>query len=72
MIKEYDIDSLNPRKNPYSKELKKMITIRISPDVLEYFKTEAEELGIPYQTLINMYLADCMREKRKITWKASK
>ena len=71
MLKEYDIDKLNPRKNPYAKELKKQVTIKIAPSVINYFKDEATETGIPYQTLINLYLVDCVKEKKKLsmTWK---
>ncbi len=71
MLEEYDIDKLNPRPNPYAKELKKQVTIKIAPSVIEYFKAEAKEKGIPYQTLINLYLTDCMKEKRKLemVWK---
>ena len=67
MLEEYDIDNLNPRPNPYARELKKQITIKISPNIIDYFKDESKETGIPYQTLINLYLADCVKEKRKIT-----
>ncbi|MBQ5934007.1 MAG: BrnA antitoxin family protein [Lachnospiraceae bacterium] len=66
MLKEYDIDNLKPRKNPYSKELKKQVTIKLSPNVIDYFKKQAGEVGIPYQTLINLYLTDCVKEKRKL------
>ena len=71
MLEEYDIDKLNPRPNPYAKELKKQITIKISPSVIDYFKGESMETGIPYQTLINLYLPDCVKSKRKleIAWK---
>ena len=71
MLEEYDIDKLNPRSNPYAKELKKQITIKISPSVIDYFKGESMETGIPYQTLINLYLVDCVKSKRKleIAWK---
>jgi predicted DNA binding CopG/RHH family protein len=71
MLEEYDIDKLNPRPNPYAKELKKQVTIKISPSVIDYFKAQANKLGIPYQTLINMYLSDCVKNKRelKMTWK---
>jgi len=71
MLEEYDIDKLNPRPNPYAKELKKQVTIKISPSVIEYFKGEAVETGIPYQTLINLYLMDCVRKKKKLemAWK---
>jgi predicted DNA binding CopG/RHH family protein len=68
----YDIKNLNPRKNPYSKELKQQITIKLSQVVIEYFKSESEETGIPYQTLINLYLSDCVKEKRKIDIKWNK
>lgn len=66
-----NIDNLNPRPNPYAKELKKQITIKIAPTVIEYFKNESSETGIPYQTLINLYLVDCVNEKKKLNlrWK---
>lgn len=72
MRENYDIKNLNPRKNPYSKELKQQITIKLSQVVIEYFKSESEETGIPYQTLINLYLSDCVKEKRKIDIKWNK
>ena len=64
MKKEYDFK--NAKKNPYAKQLKKQITININEDVLEYFKSMALETGIPYQTLINLYLLDCKNNNRKI------
>ena len=71
MLEEYDIDKLNPRKNPYAKELKKQITIKIAPSTITYFKAQSEEIGIPYQTLINLYLSDCVKNNRKLemSWK---
>ncbi len=71
MLEEYDIDRLNPRTNPYAKELKKQVTIKISPNVIEYFKEQANKVGMPYQTLINLYLLDCVNNKRELqmTWK---
>ena len=51
-------------KNPYAKQLKKQITINISNEVLLYFKKLAEETGIPYQNLINLYLVDCVKNKK--------
>ena len=65
MKKEYDFSKLKGRKNPYAKRLKKQITIRIGVDVLEYFKELAEETGIPYQNLINLYLRDCVVSKKR-------
>lgn len=71
MLKEYNIDKLNPRPNPYAKELKKQITIKIAGSTIDYFKEEALETGIPYQTLINLYLDDCVKNNRKLElqWK---
>ena len=69
MRKEYDFTNAKP--NPYVKKLRKQISIRIDLDTIEYFKKQAEETGITYQNLINMYLADCAtRSKRiNIAWK---
>lgn len=60
-------------KNPYVKKLKKQITINIDSDTIEYFKTQSESSGIPYQTLINLYLSDCASQKKQIqtSWKSS-
>ena len=66
MKDEYDIKSLNPRKNPYSKKIKQQITINLNTDTVDYFKAMASESGIPYQTLINLYLDECVREKKVI------
>ena len=65
MRKEYDFAKMKGRRNPYAKELKKQITIRVGVDVLEYFKDLAEETGIPYQNLINLYLRDCVVSKKR-------
>ena len=62
--KEFDFK--NAVKNPYAKELKQQITIKIAPSTIEYFKQESAETGIPYQTLINLYLDECVREKKKL------
>ena len=72
MRKEYDFNKMKGRKNPYAKQLKKQISIRIGVDVLEYFKVLAKETGIPYQNLINLYLRDCVISNRKpsIKWSA--
>jgi len=53
-------------KNPYTKRLKKQITIRIEEDTITYFKQMAEEKGVPYQSLINLYLRDCATKHREI------
>lgn len=66
MKSEYDLGKLKSRKNPYAKQLKKTVTIRLGEDVIAYFKTMAEEAGMPYQSLINLYLRDCMAQHRKV------
>ena len=66
MREEYDIKNLNPRKNPYAKFLKKQVTINLDEDTIAYFKAQSESVGIPYQTLINLYLRDCVVKKRQI------
>lgn len=66
MKDEYNIRELNPRKNPYASRLKKQITINIDGSTIDYFKSMAAADGIPYQTLINLYLRDCADNRRKI------
>ena len=70
MKKEYDFSKMKSRKNPYSSKLKRQVTIRMGDDVITYFKGMAEETGIPYQTLINLYLRDCVAHERKpdLSW----
>jgi uncharacterized protein (DUF4415 family) len=72
MHKEYNFS--NARKNPYASMLKKPISIRLDEDLVSYFKTISEEVGIPYQSLINLYLRDCPDKHKKLnlSWKASK
>lgn len=67
MRDEYDIRALHPRENPYAKKLKKQITINIDADTVDYFKGLSAESGIPYQTLMNLYLSDCAEKHRKPT-----
>ena len=67
MRKEYDFSGA--RKNPYAKRLKKQVTIRLDAQTIDYFKAMALEMDIPYQTLINMYLRDCMQTARKPSFK---
>ena len=69
MRKEYDFSKA--RKNPYASMLKKSITIRLDEDSVSYFKSVSEEVGIPYQSLINLYLRDCAATHKKLnlSWK---
>lgn len=68
MKDEYDFS--NATKNPYVGRLKQQITINIDSDTIVYFKEMSERQGIPYQTLINLYLRDCANSQRQlqITW----
>ena len=66
MEDEYDLSVFESRPNPYVKNLKTQITLRIREDVIDYFKKMSEESEIPYQTLINLYLQDCMKENKKL------
>ena len=60
MKEEYDFS------NPYVKKLKKQITINLDVDTIDYFKRQAEATGVPYQTLINLYLSDCAARKKEL------
>jgi len=72
MRKEYDFSK--SKKNPYTKGLKKQITIRIDEQTIGYFKNLSEENGIPYQSLINLYLRDCAEKHKRmrIGWGSKK
>lgn len=69
MRDEYDFSK--SRKNPYASQLKKQITLRLDEESINYFKSISEEVGIPYQSLINLYLRDCAASHRKLNldWK---
>jgi predicted DNA binding CopG/RHH family protein len=71
MRKSYDFSGA--RRNPYAKRLKKQVTIRLDVPTLDYFKELSEELGIPYQTLINHYLQECAAAGKRpsMTWRSA-
>ncbi len=66
MKKEYDFSKA--KKNPYAKLFKRPVTIRLDEEVIKYFKTLADETGVPYQNLINLYLKECAHAQRKLKW----
>ena len=66
MKTEYDLSRIKSRKNPYASKLKRPVTMRLSEDVIGYFKGMAKETGVPYQSLINLYLRDCAARHRKV------
>jgi len=69
MKKEYDFSK--GTKNPYASRLKRQVTIRLDSGTIGYFKSLAAETGIPYQTLINLYLRECAATKKRLsmTWR---
>lgn len=67
MRDEYDFANLKPRRNPYIDRLKKQATISVDNATIDYFKSEAEAIGIPFHTLISMCLADCAKNGRKLS-----
>ena len=69
MRAHYDFSKMKGAKNPYIKQLKQPITIRLDKMTVAYFKNLATELGMPYQNLINLYLRDCAAEHRKLALK---
>ena len=72
MKKEYDFSK--GKRNPYAKQLKQSVTMRVDRTTLAYFKALAAELDVPYQTLINLYLRDCALTSRRpaMTWRPSR
>jgi uncharacterized protein (DUF4415 family) len=69
MRERYDFSKMKGRKNPYIKYLKQPVTMRLDRDTVAYFKSLAKKTGIPYQSLINLYLRDCAVHRRKLKMK---
>ena len=66
MRDKYDLAKMKGKRNPYAKQLKQPVTMRLDQDTVLYFKAMADETGVPYQTLINLYLRDCAINERKL------
>ena len=69
MRNEYDFRKMKGERNPYVKQLKQPITIRLDKATVAYFKALAGELGMPYQNLINLYLRDCALHHKRLELK---
>ena len=71
MRKHYDFSKA--KRNPYARRLKQQVTIRLEHDTIRYFKRLSAEIGIPYQTLINLYLRECASSGKRlaIAWRPS-
>ena len=68
MRSEYDFSKMKGRKNPFAQRLKRQVTIRLGQDIIDYFKSLAQESDIPYQMLINLYLRECAQSRKKLNW----
>lgn len=68
MKPEYDLANMKSRPNPYAKQLKQQITLPLDIDVIEFFQKKAQEKGISYQELINLYLQDCVISQRELSF----
>ncbi len=68
---EKEFDFSRAVKNPYIKMLKEQVTISLDINVASYFKEQSDSAGIPYQSLISLYLRDCMANNRRldVTWR---
>ena len=69
MRAHYDFSKMKGRRNPYAKMLKQSVTIRLDRDTVAYFKAMAARAGLPYQSLINLYLRDCAAHNRRVSLK---
>ncbi len=69
MRDHYDFSKMKGRKNPFTKYLKQPVTMRLDRDTVSYFKSMSSEIGVPYQSLINLYLRDCAVNQRKLHMK---
>lgn len=69
MKTEIDLTKMKSRRNPYAKQLKRQLTIRMGVDIIAYFKAMSGQTGIPYQNLINLYLRECVMSRRKLQMK---
>lgn len=68
MKPEYDLTKMKSRPNPYAKKLKQQVNLSLGIEVIEYFEKKAQEKGISYQQLINLYLQDCVSSKRELSF----
>jgi predicted DNA binding CopG/RHH family protein len=66
MKAQYDFSKMKSRRNPYASKLKKSVTMRLPEDVVDHFKSMATEAGVPYQSLINLYLRGCLAQNRNV------
>jgi len=70
MKAQYDLSKMKSRRNPYARKLKKQITLRLDPEIIDYFKEMSSRHDLPYQSMINLYLRDCVTSQRelKMNW----
>lgn len=63
-----EVDFSESIPNPYVDRVRRRVTINIDSENIDYFKAEAARTGVPYQTLINLYLTECRTQKRRLTF----
>ncbi len=68
MKPEYDLSKMKSRPNPFAKQLKQQVTLSLGLDVIEYFEVKAQEKGVSYQELINLYLQDCVISQKELSF----
>ena len=59
-------DFADSKPNPYAKRMKRQVTIRLDEGTITYFKAMADRKGLPYQSLINLYLRECAESNREL------
>lgn len=67
MRRQYDFS--NAKRNPYARRLTRRVTIRLDENTIQCFTKLASEMGIPYQTLISLYLRKCARTEKRESFK---
>jgi len=65
---EYDLAKMKSRPNPFAEQLNQQVTLPLRIDVINFFEKKAKEKGISYQELIDLYLQDCVTNKRELSF----
>jgi len=63
-----EVDFSKSVPNPYADRVRRRVTINIDSENIDYFKAEAKRTGIPYQTIINMYLTECREQGKHLAF----
>lgn len=63
-----EVDFSDSVPNPYIGKARRRITINIDGGTVDYFKNEARRTGVPYQTIMNLYLSECAAQGKRLTF----